>query len=288
VKKTTLAVVSGLIVSLALLVAADEDRADWRVTGTRLASEITTESSLRGLAVSAPHDGFDGYTGLLLRLVGKEYEGLGRVAAFGYRSRSLKRYINVNRPTEERYRFGSFAEDESETPRAWAVFAEYRARLLAAARVERHLELLVELHGHSRKVKIGGRKRHLDVIEVASTGLSRERLEALDEIYRRESRGLGLPKLYFEGIPSHQHYDFAGAKQRFHYRASGAKKSGSLSPAVTSRALHFELPRPVRYDPALRRKFLPILIKLIKKAWQDTREEMSSTPGIVGRLRSGD
>lgn len=252
------------MILLSLLVTAGAVRADG-LTGASMRTLATSRGDLRGVAVGAPHDGYDTHTGKLLAALGERLE-IGRVLARGYRSYRRGRFINVNRPTEKPRRRSGFGR-EAVTRRATKIYEEYQSRLKAAARVEKGpLDLLVEIHGNSRKIVVENRKVPLTVIECATTGFTESELRRLHREWRRLSADAGMPKLYFSGLDEHRRFVYRGVTCGFYYRATGTRKLGALRPEMASHGLHFELPRALRFDEAARGRFVKVLAELIKDA----------------------
>jgi len=239
--------------------------------GTSIVGAEGTVVARRGLVVAAPHEGFDSYTGALT-LEFNAALPVAHVIAAGFRKRAKGRYVNVNRPTEKLVSDGKLGP-EITSKRAAGVFGRYRAALHSAG-ASSPLSLLVELHGNSRYVRVeaddGSATRvALNVIECASTGFTAEQARAIVAAYDKV-KGDG-PALYFDCIPEHTSYRFAGVEQRFFFRASGSKRAGSLNESVTRHSLHLELPRSVRYDPKRRKVFVVALRSVIETAWEIAR-----------------
>jgi hypothetical protein len=214
-----------------------------------------------GCVVAAPHEGFDSHTAPIARAIAARL-GWGCVVAEGFRKSSERRWLDVNRPTERSWEDGGFG-DERETEAGRAAYAAYQERLdQAAGRAP--LDLLVEVHGHARTVSIGGRTVKVQAIELATRGFAREALEALRARYRELAAALPeddrVPLAVEQLDPE---YDYAGARIPFYFGASGAKQDGSLAPERTRRALHFELPPQVRFDPARRATYAELLARLV-------------------------
>jgi hypothetical protein len=220
----------------------------------------------RGLVIAAPHEGFDLSTGPIAKLIGTELN-VGWVVARGFRSRRRRTFVNVNRPTERPWRGDNFGAAKA-TPEARAIFERYVETLREAARVSgtEQLELLVEIHGHAR---LDARGEPLSVIEVASRGLGASRLRALSghDVARLEELELNdAPPMYFGALKEHRQYRHGGGLERFKFDATGARSSGSLSPAITLRALHFELPPTLRHHAEAHRFIARRLSELISLA----------------------
>lgn len=219
-----------------------------------------------GLVLAAPHEGYDMYTGDIANRVANRL-GWGRVIAKEYRDTQAKRWLDVNRPTQRIWTLGGKRGKEQTTRKGRETFSEYARRLrLAGQTPEGPLSLLVEFHGHNRRVKIGTQKVRLDVIECATRGFSDEELRTLQARYQRlaaERWPVGpIIALRFDQIDST--YVYRGVSQRFYYRASGAKESGSLQSSVAKRALHFELPQNARSTRTQRQAFGRLLADLLE------------------------
>lgn len=198
----------------------------------------------KGCVVAAPHGGYDLHTEQIAPKLA-EALGWGLVIAEGYRSKAEQRWFDVNRPTQRVWARGELAKGE-ETLEGHRVFTKYREALFAAGRAS-PLELLVEIHGHARKERIGGERVVVQVIELAHQGIPRDTLRALAARYQTLIAELPADRrvpLAIEGLdPS---YVYRGRELEFHYRASGAKARGALAPRVSKRALHVELPPRAR------------------------------------------
>lgn len=255
-----------LIVLSLLMVASSraDEELPTGIKGTKIVVIANAGKDFRGLAIVAPHEGFDTNTSKLLAELPKTIGG-ARVFADGFREREQGRYINVNRPTEEPFVGGRFGA-ETETKQARDIYTIFQSAVLHAGGVKEQLALHVELHGNSRKVKVSGKDIDLDVIECATTGFSEVELRKLLSVY--ESRRASLPMLYFEGIPAHRTYNFKGTTVGFYFGAHGAKKDGTMQKDKTLRALHFELPRSVRFKDVDRRALATALGGVITEAWK--------------------
>lgn len=219
-----------------------------------------------GLVLAAPHEGYDMYTGDITNRVANRI-GWGRVIAKEYRDSKAKRWLDVNRPTQRLWSLGGKRGKEQTTRAGREAFAKYLGRLRTAGQVaEGPLTLLVEFHGHNRRVQVGTQKVRLDVIECASRGFSDAELRELQTRYRRlaaERWPVGpIIELHFDQLDSS--YRYRGTTQRFYFRASGAKKAGSLQASVTTRALHFELPQNVRSTKTQRQAFGRLFADLLE------------------------
>lgn len=210
-----------------------------------------------GLVIAAPHEGFDLHSDAIARGVA-EALGAARVTAAQYRKRSRRRFINVNRPTEEPWEGERFAA-ERETGRARRIYGRYQA-LIDEAAGKKPTPLLVEIHGNARKTRDG--TSSIEVVECATVGISAKAARALLRLWPGDA-----PPLYFDNLPEHRRYRYRGQSVRFRYRASGAKKDGSLSRARA--ALHFECPSAARSDRDKRRRLIAAIAGILKAAVED-------------------
>jgi hypothetical protein len=137
-----------------------------------------------GIVLAAPHEGYDMYSGDMAKRVSNKL-GWAWVVADEYRDTSDKRWLDVNRPTQRHWR-GNRKGDERVTDEGRQTYAEYLRRLRAAGQVEgaTPLRLLVEFHGHNRRVQVGREKVRLDVIELATQGFADEELRSLYARYQ--------------------------------------------------------------------------------------------------------
>jgi hypothetical protein len=217
-----------------------------------------------GRVVAAPHGGYDRATEDLASAVAGRL-GWGSVAAVGYRSEPLGYWYDVNRPTERPWVGGGFGA-ERVTGRAQAVFEQYmRAVARAGAQLAgERLELLVELHGHSRRVRLGGASVRLQAIELATRGFTHEELRRLEAEYERLQADvppdLRVPLAIYR---LHDPYEYEGWLVPFYFHASGAQDHGSLHEDVARRALHFELPGRCRETARAREAYTRLLAALL-------------------------
>jgi hypothetical protein len=240
----------------------------------------------KGLVLAAPHEGYDMYSGDLAKRVSKKL-GWGWVVAKEYRDTKAKRWLDVNRPTERRWS-GSRKGDEKVTDKGKTVFAEYVRRLRSAAQVgqSESIPLLVEFHGHNRRVKIGTQKLRLDVIEVATQGFNETQLRELQARFDAlaDQRWPVGDRIQLRIDRLHERYRYRGTMIRFNYRASGAKREGSLQPSVSAHALHFELPQNARSTKTQRSAFAEILAKTIAPLAAELALPARTATGAAGRI----
>lgn len=225
--------------------------------------QALARSGQEGRVVGAPHDGFDRHTGEMAGEVAAEL-GWGLVVASGFRSQPDRLWLDVNRPTERPYRLGRF-QSERRTRAGERAYDEYQARLFAAGGGARPLELLVEVHGHTRAVRAGGRQVEVDAIELATSGFTLAELRDLRAAYERLAAALP-PDLRVDLAIDRldDPYRLGPWWIPFYFQASGAKRQGSLRPAVARRALHFELPPRARESARARRAYAALLAELLR------------------------
>jgi hypothetical protein len=238
-----------------------------------------------GRVVAAPHAGYEsGTTDIAVRMARRLEFGV--VQALYYRSVPSERWFDVNRPTERRWRSGRFEEDPVETRRAREIYEEYQERLgRAGRRVGGALDLLVELHGHSRREVVNGRQVVIDVIELATTGFTDAELEAIQDDYEQIVRA-ALPRRSRVPLAIDElqpRYRYAGALMTFRLRATGASGSGSMRPSRTERALHFELPQSVRFSRSMRRAYADVLAEVIERHLERETAARGLAGGLTGR-----
>lgn len=236
-----------------------------------IAMQITYGAAGAGLAgrvVAAPHDGYDQYSGTIARAVSRRLRW-GWVRAIGYRSWPLRFWFDVNRPSERTwsssmrgFRSGAW------TGSGQSVYDEYQRKLRRAGkRSSGALEMLVEIHGHSRSVRAGGRNMRLEVIELATSGFTTAKLRRVKQHYQT----------LLQQIPSSQRvplaidrldatYAYRGWNIGFYFHARAAKRSGSLRSTSARKALHFELPPRVRTTYSARSNYTVLLARLVEYA----------------------
>lgn len=220
-----------------------------------------------GRVVAAPHGGYDRETERLARDVARRL-GWGWTAAVGYRSEPLRYWFDVNRPTERAWVGGGFGV-ERVTARARAVFEDYMRAVARAGRQVSgaRLELLVELHGHARRVRLGGVNVQVEAIELATRGFTLAQLRRLRAAYERLQADLPFDLRVPLAIDRlDDPYEYEGWLIPFYFRASGAEEHGSLHPDVSRRALHFELPPAVRTSSRARQAYTRLLAALLAEA----------------------
>jgi len=222
-----------------------------------------------GLAVTAPHGGYDQHTEAIARDLGRRL-GWGWVAAIGYRSEPLRFWYDVNRPTERPWVAGGF-RDGRETAAGRRVFAEYLGKVGRAARHgSARLELLVEVHGHARRLQTGHGSVRVEAIELATRGIDRADLWRLKRRYEQLVGDLPSPLRVPLAVDELDwRYEVDGWEVPFYFRASEAKQTGSLHREVTRRALHFELPPRVRTTARARRAYTGLLAALLADVARD-------------------
>ncbi|MBL4846791.1 MAG: hypothetical protein JKY65_14810 [Planctomycetes bacterium] len=229
-------------------------------------------SSQPGRVVAAPHDGYDQYSGVIAKDVAQRLRW-GWVKATGYRSYPLRRWFDVNRPTERRYRGGGF-EDGRVTNRGVEVFHEYRRALRVAARVSanRKIPFLVEIHGHTRQVRAGSGTLRIEAIELATRGYTLAQLRRVKQRYDRLLRD--VPQRYRVPLAIdrlNREYEVDGWIVPFYFRATSAKNSGSLQRTEATFALHFELPPRARNTYSARSAYGKLIAELLRTTYADVR-----------------
>ncbi len=209
---------------------------EWIPTGVFVKRRCDRTPSV---VVAAPHVSFDNWTEYYANRVAHDLN-CGEVLAKNFRDEdggqipvSIGRHIHVNRPTESKRR----GEAEGVTPRAQAVFLQYR-EALAEAGGQQPLDLLIELHGHRRNLRL----------EVATVGINQNVAAELKDAYQNLATGnAALPHLYIEPL------------DKLRFSARRAKQNGSLTSGVCRAGLHIEIPRFCRENETARRSFRPIL-----------------------------
>jgi hypothetical protein len=225
-----------------------------------------------GRVIAAPHDGYDQYSGVIAKNVARRLNW-GWVEATGFRSYPLRHWYDVNRPTERRYRAGRF-EDGRVTQRGVEIFHQYRRKLRLAARVSagRRVPFLVEIHGHTRSVQAGSSNLRVEAIELATRGFTLAQLRRVRDRYNRLLRE--VPQRYRVPLAIDRldrEYEMGGWLVPFYFRASGAKRNGSLQTSEASFALHFELPPKVRNSYTSRVAYGKLLSSLLRSTDADVR-----------------
>lgn len=215
-----------------------------------------------GVVVAAPHEGFDSHTAPMARQIAREL-GTGWVTATNFRKTKLRRWFDVNRPTQRFWVEGRRGRGQV-TEQGTQVYAEYQKRVDAASG-RTPLDLLVEIHGHARRARVEGRVVKVHVIELATRGFEREELVALKARY--EEALAALPEgdrvaLIVEQLD--ETYVYRGVELEFYFGASGSKRAGSLSPERAKKALHFECPSHVRFDPERRKRYASLFAKILR------------------------
>lgn len=220
-----------------------------------------------GVVIAAPHEGFDSHTAPMAQGIA-EALGAGWVTATNFRQTRLERWFDVNRPTQSFWVDGRRGRGEV-TDQARQVYAAYQARVdKASGRTP--LQLLVEIHGHARRASINGQTVKVQVIELATRGFSEGDLRQLKARYERLQRELSpADRVPLAVEQLDEVYEYQGAKLEFYFGASGSKQAGSLSAERTQRALHFECPSDVRFDPERRALYTQLFAKLLAPLLKD-------------------
>lgn len=245
------------LLALALLAGAAAAPADTEPRMAFGAADVHT-----GVVVAAPHEGFDSHTAPMARLIARRL-GTGWVTATNFRKTKLRRWFDVNRPTQRVWVEGRRGRGQV-TDLATKVYAEYQKRVdLASGRTP--LDLLVEIHGHARRARIEGQVQKVHVIELATQGFEHEELVALKERYEEALEALpegDRVPLAVEQLD--ETYVYRGVELEFYFGASGSKRAGSLSPKRAKKALHFECPSHVRFDPERRKRYAILFAKILR------------------------
>lgn len=218
-----------------------------------------------GTVVAAPHEGFDEHTAPIAKAIAGSL-GSGWVVAEGHRQLKEQRWLDVNRPTQRLYE-GKKLLKPKETAVAREVYTAYQALLRTAGRRPTDpLDLLVEIHGHARAIKREGQgPLKVQAIELATRGFDKPALRKLKLRYIRLQAALDPADRVTLAVEQlDPTYRFGGRRLKFHFRASGSKRSGSLSPRSTRRALHFELPPRVRFNARRRGVYAELLAELLR------------------------
>lgn len=217
-----------------------------------------------GVVIAAPHEGFDEHTSPLAKAIAQNV-GAGWVTATGYRDPGHGLWIDVNRPTQRAY-VGGRAQKGKVTRKATKVYKRYQRLLRKAGKrkASKPLDLLVEIHGHARVARIGGERVKVRVIELATRGFSEEALRGLKARYASLvaalPKGDRVPLIVEQLDPT---FTFRGQALKYYFRASGAKKHGSLRPESAKRILHFELPQAIRFNPNRREAYAELFSELL-------------------------
>jgi hypothetical protein len=225
---------------------------------------VRPASRRHGLVIAAPHDAFEFSTGDIAQLAAEEL-GSGAVVARAYRVMSGERWLNVNRPTEG----GNGARNapsERDTTQAQEVFRSYVTCLRLAAGAG-DPSFLVEVHGTTRKARVGGRNEPVPVVEVVASGLDeREQRRAGRTFQERWSAMGGVPALEFQFLELCKNSDYfcteLGVRLPFRYRCDLTRSIGSFQRDCVPRGLHLELPWSVRANEAAARAFATILAEV--------------------------
>lgn len=199
------------------------------------------------VVLAAPHGTFDAHTDEITREAARR-TGYPALLATGFVEHPFgerPRRINVNRPTEgARLRAG----EEPSTPRARDVFSEYSRRVKDGLH-GRSPALYVEIHGQSQVP---------EAAEVAVKGFGREDALALKRIWEEERRSAGEEGRLFEDIQVR-----VEPADAIRYRAAASKRIGAIS--QVERALHFELPRRMRFEEGPRAAAARLLARVLPR-----------------------
>ncbi len=203
------------------------------------------------IVIAAPHAPSETGTAALTEKLAKALS-CGHVIAWGYRDRgdrfiphAIGRFINVNRPIE-RVRNGAGKRLEIRTPRAEAVFAEYRDALKTVGGGF-PLQDLVEVHGFQKRIG------HNADIEIATTGWEKQQLSE-------------LKKKFTKILHSHDHSSDVLVEpiDTLSYNATDTKAVGSLQSSITQRSLHIEFSVQIR-QPKIMNHLIEALTEFLSR-----------------------
>lgn len=216
---------------------------------------------MTGIVVSAPHEGYDLYTGLIANHV-HENLGTGLVVATDFRRETEGWWFNVNRPTEQRVTDGQAERKERITDHAKLVFDRYREHVRRARGEDSPCRLLVEVHM---------RDPHVPVVELVTTGFSKAQMYTIKKVLAAVSRNITGESLQHEvlgllGDEKVYQRDDTGEMTRFYYSAYRTTSIGSLQQNITARGIHVELPPAVTHDPQRREAYAAALERVISWA----------------------
>jgi hypothetical protein len=217
-----------------------------------------------GVVVAAPHEGFDDHTAPIAREIARNL-GTGWVVAKNYRKTRERRWFDVNRPTQRAWTREGGRGRARVTEAGREVYAEYQRRVdKASSRTP--LGLLVEIHGHNRKGSLDGRRARMRVIELATIGFDEEQLVALRKHFRELVQALPPGDRVVLAVEQldRTYTTPRGMEGQFYFGASGSKRAGSMSPKRSARALHFECPQHVRFDPRRRARYTKLFTELLR------------------------
>lgn len=211
-----------------LLFAAQAQQAVYLSLGS-----IEFVPSINGVVIAAPHGRYDKNTDLVAISVAKML-GSGYIIARGFVENNVR--INVNRPTEL---CRGFQGCECMSTRAAEVYSRYM-QILQGLRDRERFSLYVEIHGNDAL----GRD---NVIEIANVGLSSVGAVKIKGVFKSQL-----------AVLKRRHPDYPDIDLKMEpvdhlfYRASQAKRIGSLSANIFDKALHVELPVSVRQEDTIR------------------------------------
>ncbi|MBL4849445.1 MAG: hypothetical protein JKY65_28280 [Planctomycetes bacterium] len=215
-----------------------------------------------GVVVAAPHEGFDSHTAPMARQIAVAL-GTGWVTATNFRRTRLRRWFDVNRPTQRFWVEGRRTRGQV-TERGTEVYAQYQKRVDAASG-RSPLDLIVEIHGHARRAEIEGVVQKVHVIELATRGFKRKELVALKARYDELLEALPEEDRVALAVEQlNETYVYRGVEIQFYFGASGSKRAGSLSAKRSRRALHFECPSHVRFDPKRRERYVKLFTEVLR------------------------
>ena len=225
--------------------------------------KMTYKQGNNQVVISAPHGGYEIDTEKMVEKIAKALN-FGFVIAKGYRNPRKQKWINVNRPTESFYSYSKRLKSKK-TQRARKIFEKYINYVKKASK-KGNIELLIELHGNNRKIKLAQKTIPLNVIELAHTNLSKSDLKKFKQIYMKSVKkftpAVYIP-LYIDALDNIYYYK--NKKVAFKWKATQTKKIGILQKKYAKKSLHFELPKEMRRNKQLQNKYCQIFIYTLGK-----------------------
>lgn len=225
------------------------------------------DKKLNGVVIAAPHEGYEKNTGKIAKTLSKSL-GSGCVIANNYRNLKNRVWINVNRPTQCYINLQGKKRRTKKTTLAKVIYRRYQKALVKAGNLkEKPLSLLIEIHGHNRRyLWSNGKWYKVNTIEVATTGVTKERVRKMRKYYNtllnKANPSIVCP-IFFDILKSDKVYVYREKKIAFMFYARGTKTMGAFRKICTKKGLHFELPLYIRKNKTLLKKYTKILKKLV-------------------------